>query len=161
MGVLALAVRGQRKRDARQGTRDTRQGTRDASHGAREIPGVRGIRGLLRPSPLTALSFVAFLNAVTVWLLGFSRGGLDLRESCERDGHVFDDVWNGTHYQESQNLFPLHAKCGAAVDLVPAWVNPAIVFLLLLSIGCLYAAVHLTVRENARGNTRGRKKAHV
>lgn len=113
--------------------------------------------GLLQASSMAVLSCVAFLNAVTAWVLGLSRNGLDLRESCEQKAGTFDDAWHDAHDAESQKFFPLHAKCGATVDLVPAWVNPAIVVLLLLSAAGLCAAVGLGVRSSSRR----RKKAHA
>ena len=115
-------------------------------------------RGWLRPSSFVALGCVALLNAATVWLVGFSRAGLDLRESCEsRSGVRFDDAWNDVHYAESQRFFPLHAKCSASVDLVPAWINPAVIALVLLFVGCLGAAGWLGVRHVIREG----KKTHV
>ncbi|MER6720463.1 hypothetical protein [Streptomyces halstedii] len=114
--------------------------------------------GLPRPSSVAALGVVAFLNAATAWVLGLSRAGLDLREACERKAGVpLDDAWNAHHYEQSQKVFPLHARCDATVDLVPAWINPLIVVLLLLTAVCLCTAVCL----GARNVTRRRKKAHV
>ncbi|MGW2836686.1 hypothetical protein ACWCWD_02660 [Streptomyces sp. NPDC001493] len=108
-------------------------------------------RGFLRPGPVIAVGGAALLNAATVWFLGFSRIGLDIRESCEyANGVRFDERWNEAHYGESQNFFPLHAKCSATVDLVPAWVNPAFVVLVLLAGACLCLAVFLGVRSGVR-----------
>lgn len=110
------------------------------------------VRGLLRPSSLIAIGCMSLLNAATAWLLGISRGGLDIEESCEyRNGVPFDEKWNDAHYMESQKFFPLHAKCSATVDLVPAWVNPTIIALLLLSAVCLCMAVHRAVRNSIVG----------
>jgi hypothetical protein len=115
-------------------------------------------REFLRPSTLVALSCVSLLNAATFWFIGLSRAGLDLREACEYDhGVPFDDKWNDAHYAESQRLFPLHARCNADVDLVPAWINPTIIALVLLSVALLGTALHLAVRTFVRG----RKKTHA
>ncbi|MFJ7630529.1 hypothetical protein ACIQZN_28995 [Streptomyces sp. NPDC097595] len=108
--------------------------------------------GLLRPVSMVALCCMALLNAVTAWLLGASQVGLDLKESCEfRHGVSFDEAWNDVHYAESQKFFPLHSKCSATVDLVPAWVNPAIIALTLLAVGFLCGAVCLRVRDFVQG----------
>jgi hypothetical protein len=108
-------------------------------------------RGLLRPSRLVALGCVSLLSAAVVWFFGLSRAGLDLRESCEYEHGVrFDEKWNDAHYAESQNFFPLHARCNADVDLVPAWINPTIVALALLSVAFLCMAIY-----------QGRKKTHA
>jgi len=115
-------------------------------------------KGFLQPSSMIALCWISVLNAVTVWLLGFSRTGLDLKESCEyKNGVPFDDKWNDVHYMESQGVFPLHAKCNATVDLVPAWINPTVIALTLLSVACLCTAIYLEVRNF----TRGRKKTNA
>lgn len=107
---------------------------------------------------MIALCFISLLNAATVWILGFSRSGLDIRESCEyKNGIPFDGKWNEVHYMESQKIFPLHAKCSSTVDLVPAWVNPAIAILALVCAACLCAAIYLELRKF----TRERKKAHA
>ncbi|EFE75095.1 hypothetical protein K7395_22170 [Streptomyces filamentosus] len=114
--------------------------------------------GLMQPPTMAALGLIAFLNAATAWILGFSRAGLDLRESCERrSGVPFDQKWHDTHYMESQGLFPLHAKCSASVDLVPSWVNPTVIALSILSAAFLCTAVCLGVRTFLRR----RKKVHV
>lgn len=42
-------------------------------------------------------------------------------------------------------MVPLHDKCNATYDLVPAWVNPALVILPLLAAICLGLAVRLAV----------------
>ncbi|MFD6425955.1 hypothetical protein [Streptomyces sp. NPDC060198] len=92
---------------------------------------------------------MAVLNAATVWFLGVSRSGLDIRQSCEQgNGLRFDEAWNEAHYSESQSFFPLHAKCSATVDLVPAWVNPAVVTLVLLAGACLCVAFCLEARDH-------------
>ncbi|GAB3116034.1 hypothetical protein GCM10027160_24340 [Streptomyces calidiresistens] len=104
------------------------------------------------------MSCVALLNALTVWLIGLSPAGLDLKEACEYwNGVPFDEQWHALHHMESQKWFPLHAKCNANVDLVPAWINPMIIALVVLSIACLCMAIYLGVRKFLRV----RKKTHV
>ncbi|CAM5513907.1 Integral membrane protein OS=Streptomyces fumanus OX=67302 GN=GCM10018772_38650 PE=4 SV=1 [Streptomyces fumanus] len=71
-----------------------------------------------------------------------------MREACEYDHGVrFDDKWNDALYAESQQFFPLHARCNADVDLVPAWINPTIIALVLLAAALLGAALLLAVRS--------------
>ncbi|MFR9725861.1 hypothetical protein ACL02R_21215 [Streptomyces sp. MS19] len=108
-------------------------------------------RGLWQPSSLAVVGVVTLLNTVTLWFVAVAAGGLDLEEACEyRHGVRFDDGWNSAHHRESGRLFPVHARCSADVDLVPSWVNPALVVLALLSLACLGAAVFLGVRNAAR-----------
>ncbi|MFI7277918.1 hypothetical protein [Streptomyces sp. NPDC049879] len=108
-------------------------------------------KGLWQPSSLAVVGFVTLLNTATLWFVAVAAGGLDLAEACEYGHGVrFDDEWNSAHYRESGRLFPVHARCSADVDLVPSWVNPALVALALLSLACLGAAVALGVRNAAR-----------
>jgi hypothetical protein len=59
----------------------------------------------------------------------------------------YDESYRAAHRREPQRWFPLHDRCGASYDLVPAWVNPALVVLSVLSLGCLGVAGWLVVRR--------------
>ncbi len=84
-------------------------------------------------------------TAVT-WLIGGLAGNsLDAEESCRAIGATYDQSYRSTHWQEPSQWFPLHDKCNATYDLVPAWVNPALVGLPLLAVICLGLAVRLAV----------------
>jgi len=84
--------------------------------------------------------------AVVTWFIGaFSGSSLDPEESCHAAGVTYDEVYRSAHWREPSQWFPLHNKCNAAYDLVPAWVNPALVLLLLLAIACLGMAVWLAL----------------
>ncbi|MFI8947702.1 hypothetical protein ACIGO6_14420 [Streptomyces sp. NPDC053750] len=84
------------------------------------------------------------------YLTGIFSGGLDVEEACVHGHGVrYDDVYRAAHWEEFSRWFPLHSKCNEDFDLVPAWVNPAIVFFALLAavgVLCLAAAVVTAVR---------------
>ncbi|MFV0134822.1 hypothetical protein ACLGIH_16565 [Streptomyces sp. HMX87] len=84
------------------------------------------------------------------YVTGIFSTGLDVEETCEYGHGVrYDDAYRAAHVEESGRWFPLHSKCDASYDLVPAWVNPAIVlFSLLAAAGvlCLVAAAVTALR---------------
>lgn len=69
-----------------------------------------------------------------VWLWGALSGGLDVAETCTLlRGQEYDDAYRAEHWREPSQIFPLHNRCNASYDLVPAWINPTLVFLALLA----------------------------
>ncbi|MEV4542951.1 hypothetical protein [Micromonospora echinaurantiaca] len=87
----------------------------------------------------------AVATAVTWFLGAFAGSSLDAEESCHAAGVTYDDAYRSAHWREPSRWFPLHNKCNATHDLVPAWVNPALVVLPLLAAACLGLAVWLAV----------------
>lgn len=65
-------------------------------------------------------------------------------------GQDFDDAYRSSHPHEPNQWFLLHNRCNAAYDLVPAWVNPALVGLTLITLCCLLAAAATTVTRVRR-----------
>ncbi|MFF1544289.1 hypothetical protein [Streptomyces sp. NPDC058291] len=105
---------------------------------------------------LSALSCGALF---VTWLWGAWSGGLDVAETCTlREGQEYDDVYRAEHWREPSQVFPLHNRCNASYDLVPAWVNPTLVLLALLAAGSLVIGVNLLVVVLWRtfGGRRGR-----
>ncbi|MFH8220089.1 hypothetical protein ACH4C2_12480 [Streptomyces sp. NPDC018057] len=87
-----------------------------------------------------------------VWLTGALAGtSLDAEEACHRDGAVYDRAYRAAHAREDERWFPLHDRCSAAHDLVPVWVDPALVLLPAAALACLGAAVGVTVRTRRTG----------
>ncbi|MFE0171111.1 hypothetical protein ACFWZ2_02245 [Streptomyces sp. NPDC059002] len=79
---------------------------------------------------------------VVVWLRGAFAGGLDAEKTCRFADHtVYDRSYRERHPDESGRLFPLHNKCNAHHDLVPAWVNPTVVALTLCILVALCGAL--------------------
>jgi len=109
---------------------------------------------LLRTKPagfwlkLTALS--AFL-LVVVFIQGVLAGGLDVAEACELGAsQPYDHEYRSQHAHEQVQLFPLTTKCNAEYDLVPAWTNPALAVLAVLTMsffGAMLAALVIRVKS--------------
>ncbi|MEU9432273.1 hypothetical protein [Streptomyces sp. NPDC048252] len=92
------------------------------------------------------LSVLSCVGLFLTWFWGAWSGGLDVAETCAlREGQNYDDAYRKEHWREPSQLFPLHNKCNASYDLVPAWVNPMLVLLALLAVAGLIAAVWATV----------------
>ncbi|MFI7553830.1 hypothetical protein ACIBQ2_29310 [Micromonospora sediminimaris] len=106
------------------------------------------------PGWFLATAALCAVAAGVTWFIGaFSGSSLDAEESCRAVGVTYDGAYRSTHWQEPSRWFPLHNKCNATYDLVPAWVNPTLVLLLLLATACLGATVWLWI-ANQRAKTR-------
>ncbi|MGW4233528.1 hypothetical protein ACWEF9_30435 [Streptomyces sp. NPDC004980] len=90
---------------------------------------------------------VLLVVATGVTYLGGSLAGgsLDPEEACHADGQTYDPEYRRANFREYTQWFPLHDRCHAGYDLVPAWVNPALVALPVLALACLAYAVRLAV----------------
>ncbi|KKZ74597.1 hypothetical protein VO63_06795 [Streptomyces showdoensis] len=100
----------------------------------------------------SALLFLAAL----AWLRGALAGGLDTEKLCRFSHHtVYDPAYRERHPQEPWRLFPLHNRCNASHDLVPAWVNPTVGILAVCTLAALCGTVwSLTVRRKRHDGTR-------
>ncbi|MDX3800614.1 hypothetical protein [Streptomyces sp. AK04-3B] len=90
------------------------------------------------------LCVLACVVTFIVWLCGIFSGGLDVGETCALRGQTYDDVYRSEHWREPSRFFPLHDKCNASYDLVPVWINPALVLFALVAAGSLLAACWTT-----------------
>jgi hypothetical protein len=85
-----------------------------------------------------------------VFFQGVAAGGLDVAEACELDaGQPYDHEYRSQHAHEQLQLFPLTTKCNAEYDLVPAWTNPALAILAILTVfffGAMLAALFIRIR---------------
>ncbi|MEH0511676.1 hypothetical protein QA942_21815 [Streptomyces sp. B21-106] len=99
-----------------------------------------------RHHPVLWFLLSALSGAVTffVWLCGIFSGGLDVGETCALRGQPYDDAYRSEHWREPSRIFPLHDRCNASYDLVPVWINPALVLLSLVAAGSLLAACWTT-----------------
>ncbi|MER7461123.1 hypothetical protein [Micromonospora sp. NPDC126480] len=103
------------------------------------------------PGWFLATAGLCVVAAAGTWFVGaFSGSSLDPEESCHAAGTTYDSAYRSTHREEPSRLFPLHNRCNATYDLVPAWVNPTLVLLLLLTTTCLVAAVWLIADRRAK-----------
>ncbi len=57
-------------------------------------------------------------------------------ETCER-ARGGAAGYRAGHWREPGQIFPMHKRCNANYDLVPGWVNPALVVFLALWAVCL------------------------
>jgi len=92
---------------------------------------------------LALLALVAF--GVTVFS-GFAASGLDIKKSCEIAHQRFDRAYLDQNWRETSQFFPMHSRCNADYDLVPGWVNPALVIFAVFAVACLVGAAAATVR---------------
>ncbi len=105
------------------------------------------------PGWFVATAGLCVVAAAVTWFIGaFSGSSLDPEESCHAAGTTYDEAYRSAHWREPSRLFPLHNKCNAAYDLVPAWVNPALVLLLLAATTCVGVAVWLAVANKRNGS---------
>ncbi|MET7655509.1 hypothetical protein [Streptomyces sp. NPDC005486] len=113
----------------------------------------------MRRSPLfwLMLSGLSYVGLFLTWIWGAWSGGLDVAETCTLlRGQKFDDAYRAEHWREPSQAFPLHNKCNASYDLVPAWINPALVLFFAVAVGSLLVAVWTTV-VRVRRFWRGRR----
>ncbi|MET9918129.1 hypothetical protein ABZZ04_13690 [Streptomyces sp. NPDC006435] len=95
-----------------------------------------------RPLALIGAALTVGGFTVVVWVLGVFAGGLDVRETCELTHHTtYDQAWRDRTGADGTSYFPLANACNEQVDLVPAWVNPTIVVLVVLAVGALALAL--------------------
>lgn len=93
-----------------------------------------------------AVSALSCVGLCLTWFWGAWSGGLDVAETCTLlRGQKYDDTYRAEHWREPSQFFPLHNKCNASYDLVPFWVNPMLVLLAFLVVGCLIAAALRTI----------------
>ncbi|MFJ1805317.1 MULTISPECIES: hypothetical protein [unclassified Streptomyces] len=103
---------------------------------------------LVRRTPLfwLMLSGLSYVGLFITWFWGVWSGGLDVAETCTLlRGQKYDYAYRAEHWREPTRAFPLHNKCNASYDLVPAWINPALVLFAAIAVGSLLAAVCTTV----------------
>ncbi|MER5192973.1 hypothetical protein ACWD3J_04095 [Streptomyces sp. NPDC002755] len=106
------------------------------------------------------LSALSCVGLFLTWFWGAWSGGLDVAETCALlKGQKYDDAYRTEHWREPSQVFPLHNKCNASYDLVPAWINPTLVVLALLAVGSLIAGVCLLTAAALRAITRYRSGA--
>ncbi|WP_327350462.1 hypothetical protein [Streptomyces sp. NBC_01304] len=110
-----------------------------------------------RRSPLWyAMNAVLLLLGTGItYLIGALAGGLDTEEACHGAGQTYDSAYRSAHFAEFGQWYPLHERCNAGYDLVPAWVNPTLAVLPLLAVLCLafsgrLAVIHRRAAEGAR-----------
>jgi hypothetical protein len=98
------------------------------------------------PAWFAGTAVLLLLGAGVVYLIGsLSGASLDPEEACHKAGQTYDRAYRRANFDEYTQWFPLHNKCHAGYDLVPAWVNPTLVALPVLAVACLTYCVRLAV----------------
>ncbi|MFH8371125.1 hypothetical protein [Streptomyces sp. NPDC018031] len=113
------------------------------------------LSGTWRRSPawFTWSAVLLLLGAGVTYLIGSLAGAsLDPAEACHRAGQSYDTAYRRANFEEYTRWFPLHNRCHAGYDLVPAWVNPALVILPVLALLCLTYTVRLTAGRRRAGS---------
>ncbi|MFM9369991.1 hypothetical protein [Streptomyces sp. Da 82-17] len=80
---------------------------------------------------------VSLLGLAVSWLVGALSGALDVSEACIARQQHFDAGYRALHADEMSRWFPLRNACNADYDLVPVWVNPAVVLFALLLVASI------------------------
>jgi hypothetical protein len=105
-------------------------------------------RSWRRPMWWTRLCSVSLFAGLASWIRGVFSAGLDLRETCQ---YVHDERYDAAYWEsrtdEFRKLFPLHNNCNAHFDLVPGWVNPAIVVCAVISLVAAAVLIGFGIRR--------------
>lgn len=80
-----------------------------------------------------ALSFLSFIAIGVTYFIGLSASGKDIDETCAKAGQLLDRNYRAQNWLEPGRFFPSHNKCNASYDMVPVWVNPALVIFAVLT----------------------------
>ncbi|WP_037679004.1 hypothetical protein [Streptomyces albus] len=109
------------------------------------------------PAWLSWSAVLLLMGAGVTYLIGslVPITSLDPEEACSKAGQAFDWTYRRTNFAEYTRWFPLHNKCNAGYDLIPAWVNPALVALpalalLYLAYAVLLAAIQHRTKKRSR-----------
>ncbi|MFE6161821.1 hypothetical protein ACFQ7F_23250 [Streptomyces sp. NPDC056486] len=97
--------------------------------------GVRALRAGGRGAwPMLALATapVSLLGLLVSYCVGAFSGALRVEKSCRVRQEPYDAAYQAQHAAETDRWFPLHNKCNAGFDVVPGWVNPAVVIFTVL-----------------------------
>lgn len=69
-------------------------------------------------------------------------------------GQPLDDGYPSINWPDPNPPFPLSKKCNANYDLVPFWVNPALVLFAVLVLTCLILLVLSSIQRAKASRTR-------
>lgn len=115
---------------------------------------VRAVRARAWTAVGSWLHFALLAASCTVLMYGhgvLASLAFDIEETCELlKGQEYDHSYRSEHWQEPSRWFPLHNKCNASYDLVPSYVNPSVVVLAIVTLGCAVTAVTMAVRSRRR-----------
>lgn len=106
------------------------------------------------------LSFLSSVALGFTFIIGaFVAPGHQIDETCGKAGQLLDRNYRAQNWQEPSQFFPLHNKCNAGYDMVPAWINPALVFFAALAAVFLCIFLVLALRAWKADRQRGHTQA--
>lgn len=100
----------------------------------------------LRVRAWLGLALLAFLAFGFTVVAGWAASGKNIYHGCATAHQTLDRSYLDQHYREFGQLFPMRNKCNADYDLIPGWINPALVVFAVVTVVCLIGAVAATVR---------------
>lgn len=113
--------------------------------------GRAAVRAWRSPGGWVRLALITAFCTLLMYGYGlFSGAAYDIGETCARLGQHYDSDFRAEHWREPSRWFPLHNRCNADYDLVPAYVNPSLVILAALTLGCAVMAATLTITGRLR-----------
>ena len=91
---------------------------------------------------------LSLVSSFIVWLMGVGLAGFDLADQCLERGYPFDREYLSELHSANKysKVFPLSSPCNAQDNLIPIWVNPAIIILAVGGIILLTLSVFIIVR---------------
>ncbi|MDI3406152.1 hypothetical protein [Streptomyces cavernicola] len=97
---------------------------------------------------------VSLFGLLYAWVSGKLAVALDAYEPCIARRQHYDAAYRERHLDEMDGSFPLSNACNADHDLVPGWVNPALVcFAVLLTTSVLVMACMVVTTVRGGGPT--------
>ncbi|MEU1243466.1 hypothetical protein ABZ388_24190 [Micromonospora parva] len=101
------------------------------------------------PGWFVATAGLSIVATAVTWFVGaFAGSSMSSAESCRQAGVNYDSAYRAAHWRESSRWFPLHDRCNATHDLVPAWINPTLVLLTVLAVLSVGVALWLAVARH-------------
>jgi hypothetical protein len=100
----------------------------------------------IRPLTWLRLAFGSIVAVALTFFIGAFAGGHEIDETCAAKHEIYDEVYRSEHWLEPSQVFPMHNKCNADFDLVPFWVNPALVIFAVLTVAFVVALIMSIVR---------------
>ncbi len=58
-----------------------------------------------------------------------------------QNGQIFDREYRSKNWEEASRFFPLSNRCNADYDLVPPWINPALLIFAAMTLAFLALAI--------------------
>jgi len=120
---------------------------------------LRVLRSWRSPGGWLGLAVTAAVSTFAMYVYGlFSAAAYDIGETCGQLGQRYDNDYRSERWREPGLWFPLHNRCNAGNDLVPAYVNPLLVTLAAITLSSVAAAVTLTITvRNAKRSRAARR----